>query len=309
MYPPAPKERKRKAGRRKAPGGAHERVIAVAFVLPAFLVYVVFMLVPFLTSIFYSFTDWNGAAKDIHLVGLDNYARLASDSELLESLWHNVIFLVGGTLPPIMLGLLLALAIWGGVRLGAFWRVLYFIPFVLASIVVAISWTWIYNPLFGPLNEALEGLGLGDLTHSWLGDAGTALPAVLVVSAWVSFGFIMVLALAALQAVDGDVVDAALVDGAGWWQRLWHVILPQIAPAMTLIWTIMLAYAIGTFDLVFVMTKGGPGTSSELIATYAYRVAFRSNEIGYGSTVTLLITVLSLGASIIFVRLRERSYS
>jgi ABC-type sugar transport system permease subunit len=287
----------------------HARAVGLAFVLPGLLVYVVFMLVPFLTSIYYSFTDWNGAAQDIHLVGLDNYARLVADRELFEALSHNVLFLVGGTLPPILLGLLLALAIWGGVRLSPLWRTLYFIPFVLASIVVAISWTWIYNPLFGPLNQALEASGLGDLTRSWLGDADTALPAVLVVSAWVSFGFIMILVLAALQGVDEDLVDAALVDGAGWWQRLWHVILPQIAPAMTLIGTIMLAYAIGTFDLVFVMTKGGPGTSSELIATYAYRVAFRSNEVGYGATVTLLITVLSLGASVVFVRLRERGYS
>ena len=93
----------------------------------------------------------------------------------------------------------------------------------------------------------------------------------------------MVLVLAALQGVDVDLIDAALVDGAGWWQRLWHIILPQITPAMTLIGTIMLTYAIGTFDLVFVMTKGGPGTSSELIATYAYRVAFRSNEVGLWS--------------------------
>jgi raffinose/stachyose/melibiose transport system permease protein len=287
----------------------HARAVGLAFVLPGFLVYVVFMLVPFLTSIYYSFTDWNGAAQEIHLVGLDNYARLVADRELFEALSHNVMFLVGGTLPPILLGLLLALAIWGGVRLSPLWRTLYFIPFVLASIVVAISWTWIYNPLFGPLNQALEASGLGDLTRSWLGDADTALPAVLVVSAWVSFGFIMILVLAALQGVDEDLVDAALVDGAGWWQRLWHVILPQIAPAMTLIGTIMLAYAIGTFDLVFVMTKGGPGTSSELIATYAYRVAFRSNEVGYGATVTLLITVLSLGASVVFVRRRERGHS
>ena len=309
MVPPGPMNRKRTVGRRRPPGGARDRAVAVAFVLPAFLVYVVFMLVPFVTSIVYSFTDWNGAAQHIHFVGLDNYARLAGDGELLEALWHNVIFLVGGTLPPIVLGLLLAIVIWGGVRLAALWRGLYFVPFVLASIVVAISWTWIFNPLFGPLNEALTAIGLGDLTHSWLGDSDTALPAVLVVSAWVSFGFIMILVLAALQAVDGDLVDAAMVDGAGWWQRLWHIILPQIAPAMTLIGTIMLTYAIGTFDLVFVMTKGGPGTSSEVIATYAYRVAFRSNEVGYGATVTLLITVLSLGAAIIFVRLRERGQS
>jgi raffinose/stachyose/melibiose transport system permease protein len=304
-----PKTRKGTAGRRWSPGGAHARGVALAFVLPGFLVYVVFMLVPFLTSIYYSFTDWNGAAQDLHFVGLDNYALLARDSELLEALWHNVSVLVGGTLPPMVLGLLLALAIWGGVRFSTLWRALYFVPFVLASIVVAISWSWIYNPLFGPLNQTLEALGLEGLTRSWLGDADTALPAVLVTSGWVSFGFIMILVLAALQGVDKDLLDAALVDGAGWLQRLRHVILPQIGPAMTLIGTIMLTYAIGMFDLVFVMTRGGPGTSSELIATYAYRVAFRSNEVGYGATVTLLITVLSLGASIAFVRLRERRYS
>jgi raffinose/stachyose/melibiose transport system permease protein len=281
--------------------------VAIAFVLPAFLIYVVFMLIPFLTSIYYSLTDWNGAASQLHFVGLDNYARMVGDKQLLGAASHNLVWLVGGTVPPIVIGVLLALLIWGGVRLAPFWRAVFFVPFVLSPIVVGIAWSWIYNPLFGPLNSALSAIGLGDFAQSWLGDPDTVLPAVLVTSAWVTFGFIMILVLAALQGVDQDVLDASMIDGAGWGRRLWSVILPQIAPAMTLIGAVMLTYAIGAFDLVFVMTSGGPGTSSELLGTYAYKIAFRRNEVGYGATVSLLITVLSLVGAIAFVRLRERN--
>jgi raffinose/stachyose/melibiose transport system permease protein len=281
--------------------------VAVSFVLPAFLIYVVFMLIPFITSIYYSLTDWNGAASQLHFVGLDNYARMVGDKQLLVAASHNLAWLVGGTVPPILIGVLLALLIWGGVRLAPFWRAVFFVPFVLSPIVVGIAWGWIYNPLFGPLNSALSAIGLGDFAQSWLGDPDTVLPAVLVTSAWVTFGFIMILVLAALQGVDQDVLDASMIDGAGWGRRLWSVILPQIAPAMTLIGAVMLTYAIGAFDLVFVMTNGGPGTSSELLGTYAYKTAFRRNEVGYGATVSLLITVLSLVGAIAFVRLRERN--
>ncbi len=284
-----------------------KRRLALLFVLPALAIYAVFMLLPFFTSVYYSLTDWNGATRNLPFTGLDNYTRMLGDGQLLVAAWHNIMWLIWGTLPPILIGVVLALVIWGGVRFTTFWRALFFLPFVLAPIVVGVAWGWIYNPLFGPLNGVLTAAGLDGLTRSWLGDPDTALPAVLVTSAWVSFGFIMVLVLAALQGVDQDVVEAAMIDGAGWWRRVRSVILPQIAPAMTLIGAVMLTYAIGAFDLVFVMTNGGPGTSSELLGTYAYKMAFRRNEVGYGATVALLITVLSLVAALVFVRMRERN--
>jgi ABC-type sugar transport system permease subunit len=292
------------AGRRKSASGG--RRLALVFVLPAFLIYAVFMLLPFLTSITYSLTDWNGASSQQQFVGLDNYAQLVSDPQLIAAAVHNVIWVIAGTVPPILIGLLLALVIWGGVRFATLWRAVFFVPFVLAPIVVGISWSWIYNPLFGSLNKLLTAVGLGNLTNSWLGDPNTAIWAVLVVSAWVTFGFIMILVIAALEGVDTDLIDASLIDGASWGQRLRSVILPQITPTMTLIGAIMLTYGIGAFDTVFVMTNGGPGTSTELLGTYAYKLAFRRNEVGYGATVALLITVLSFIATAAFVRFRER---
>jgi ABC-type sugar transport system permease subunit len=116
----------------------------------------------------------------------------------------------------------------------------------------------------------------------------------------------MILVIAGLESVDSELIDASLIDGASWGQRLRNVILPQITPTMTLIGAIMLTYGIGAFDLVFVMTNGGPGTSTELLGTYAYKLAFRRNEVGYGATVALLITVLSFIATAAFVRYRER---
>src|SRR3954452_10108526 len=136
------------ARRRSSPGRNDGRRLAAAFILPPLLIYVVFMLVPFLTSVYYSLTDWDGAAPQLHFIGLDNYIRLLTDGQLLSAASHNLVWLFVGTIPPIAIGGLLALLIWAGVRLAPVWRAIYFVPFVLAPIVVGVAWSWIYNPLF-----------------------------------------------------------------------------------------------------------------------------------------------------------------
>jgi raffinose/stachyose/melibiose transport system permease protein len=279
---------------------------AIAFISPALAIYLVFMLYPFINTIYLSLTNWNGATTQKDFIGLANYARMIGDGAVLQAFWNNVIWVIIGTIAPVAIGLFLALLLWSGARGSVFFRTVYFLPFVLPLVVVAIVWQWIYHPIYGPLNKMLDSIGLQQLSQGWLGEPRTALYAVLISAIPGAIGFVVVVLFAALQGVDMTQVEAAMIDGANWFQRAWHIIIPQIAPVITMVTSITLIGGFAVFDNIFVMTGGGPGHASEVLATYTYSSAFQQNQAGYGSALAMLITVLSLVAAVVFVRLRER---
>jgi raffinose/stachyose/melibiose transport system permease protein len=277
------------------------------FVVPGLLIYTVFMIFPFLATIYLSFTNWDGVSRNRDFVGLSNYARMFGDATAIKAFVNNVVWVVIGTIAPVVLGLLEALLVWTGSQRGSlFFRTLFFLPFVLPLVVVGIVWQWIYHPLFGVLNSVLDGVGLDSLSRGWLADPHTALYAVLIAAIWGATGFCFLILHAALQNVDISTVEAAMIDGANWFQRARNVIIPQIAPQLTMVTAVTLIGGFAVFDIVFVMTGGGPGNASEVLATYTYKTAFQQNEAGYGSALAMLITLLSLVSAIVFVRLRER---
>jgi ABC-type sugar transport system permease subunit len=279
---------------------------AILFISPGLAIYLVFMLLPFVNTIYLSFTNWNGATVSKDFIGLSNYARMFGDGAVLKSFFNNVIWVIIGTISPVVLGLFLALLLWTGARGSLIFRTLYFLPFILPLVVVGIVWQWIFHPLFGPLNRGLDGIGLEQLSRGWLGDPKTALYAVLISAIPGAMGLVVVILFAALQNVDVSQVEAAKIDGANWFQRAWYVVIPQLAPVITMVTAITLIGGFAVFDNVFVMTGGGPGHASEVLGTYTYQVAFQQNQAGYGSALAVLITALSLVSAIVFVRLRER---
>lgn len=276
------------------------------FVLPSLLLYLVFMIYPFVQSIYLSFTDWNGAEPVKDFVGLANYRELFRDDLLWKSLRNNLIWVVLGTLGPMVIGLLLAQLLWRRPRGFTFFRTIYFMPQVLSSVVIAIVWGWIYHPRFGIFNKALDGVGLTDVSRGWLGDTDFALYAVLVAAIWAETGFVFVIFLAGLQTVSRDLIEAATIDGANAWQRFWNVTVPQLANVINVVTALLLIGGFSVFDIVFVMTGGGPANATEVIASYTYTEAFTQNRVGYAATLSLVITVISLVASVAFIRLRER---
>ncbi len=276
------------------------------FVLPALLLYAFFFIQPFLYSIYYSLTDWDGAQPVKRFVGLANYGRLLNDSLLWQALGHNLIWVLIGTISPIVIGLLLGVLLWSGARGRVLFRTVYFLPVVLSEVVIAIIWNWIYHPLFGAVNQVLRAVGLGDLARGWLGDPNTALLALLVAAIWSYYGFCFVIIMAGLQNVDVHLVEAATIDGANGWQRFIYVIVPQLRHVLTMITAFTLIGGFNVFGIVFVMTQGGPGTATQVIATYTYRKAFQESEVGYGAALSMIMTLLSLVTSYIFIRLRER---
>lgn len=297
--------RRRRRSRRRRTSWA----MVALFVLPSLALYGMFMVYPFIGTLQYSLTAWDGFATDKTFVGLANYVALLSDSDFWSALRNNVVWAVVGTAAPLAIGFPLAVLLWSGSRGRLAFRAVYFLPVILPIVVIGLVWGWIYNPLFGILNTLLEAIGLGDFAKGWLGDPDTALLAVLIAAIWATFGFVVVMFLAGLQGIDMNQVDAAKVDGANAFQRARHVLLPGIAPVFTFVLTITLVGAFAVFDIVYVMTRGGPGTSTETMAGYAYKMAFSRNFAGYGAAISMVIAAISLVFAVVLLRFRERGRS
>lgn len=278
----------------------------ILFIVPGLLIYLVFMAYPFLSTIYLSFTTWSGVEPTSEWIGLSNYTTMFTDGAAMKALVNNIVWVVIGTVAPVVLGLFEALLVWSSGRRSVIFQTLFFLPFVLPLVVVAIVWQWIYHPLYGILNKVLDGVGLEGLSRGWLADPQTALYAVLISAIWAYTGFCFLILYAALQNIDMSVVEAAMIDGAGWFRRAVSVIIPQIAPQITMVTAVTLIGGFAVFDVVYVMTGGGPGHASEVLATYTYKTAFQQNEAGYGSALAVLITILSLVSTVAYIRWRER---
>ncbi len=276
------------------------------FILPALLFYLMFFVQPFFNTVYYSFTDWNGVNPTKQFVGFANYIRMFGDRLLWLSLRHNLIWIAVGTVAPIVLALPLALILSNIKRGRLFFQTGYFMPHILSGVVIAMIWGWIYNPLFGLLNYVLRAVGLDSLTRGWLGDPNTALYAIIVAAVWGYFGFCLVIFMAGLQNLDIDQIEASRIDGANAIQRFWYVIVPQMRYVLNMVIVYTLIGGFNVFDIVYVMTRGGPANHTELIGTHTYKMAFQENQIGYGATLAMLMMVLSLVTSLLYNILRNR---
>ncbi|HEV2073211.1 MAG TPA: sugar ABC transporter permease, partial [Thermomicrobiales bacterium] len=212
----------------------------ILFLLPGFVLYAIFMIYPFFQSIYLSFTDWNGAEPVKNFIGLENYRNLLTDNLLWKSLRNNVIWVVIGTLGPLALGFLLAVLLASRPKGFTLFRTAYFMPQVLSPVVIGIVWGWMYNPLFGIFNVALERVGLESWSRGWLGDPDWALYAVLLAAMWAETGFVFVVFLAGLQNVSRDLIEAATLDGANAWRRFWDVTVPQMANVVNVVTALLL---------------------------------------------------------------------
>ena len=313
--PTAPREPDERAGRRRRPAARAgmtdatrraQRRLGILLVLPTVVIMAVFLLFPLANAVYYVFVDFNGIDPTPAFVGLANVAEMFQDPDVWAALKNNVIWIVIGTVTPLVLGLGLALLLWGVQRGSAIYRVAFFLPYVLPQVAVGVVWTWIYEPTRGWLNRVLDTVGLESLTKGWLGDPDTALYAVLATAIWTAIGFVFVIVLSALRNVDTEQVDASLLDGANWFQRVRYIILPQILPVLVMVTAITLIGGFAVFDLIFVMTGGGPAGASDVLGTVAYSSAFQLNRISYGTTLALFITALAVPFAVWLDRVQQK---
>lgn len=280
--------------------------LGIALVAPLVLLVAAFFLLPLINSIYFAFVDFNGFEADPPFIGLGNFIELATDPQVAPALRNNIIWIIVGTAGPVCIGLGVALLLWNIQRGSTLYRLAFFLPYVLPGAAIGIVWGWMYDPLRGWVNKGLELVGLGSLATGWLGNPDTALGAVLVTAVWSAVGFAVVIFMAALRNVDTELIDAARIDGANARQRLWFVVLPQIMPVFLMVTTITLIGGFSVFDIIFVMTGGGPANATEVLGTYAYSNAFQLNRISYGTTLALVITVLAIPFTIGLNRLQRR---
>ncbi len=305
--PSTPRWRRRIASDAPAHTRKAQARLGMVLVAPLLLLTTVFLLFPMLNAVYYVFVDFNGIDLNPPWVGLANFTELVRDDDVWSALWNNVIWIVIGTIAPLVIGLALAMLVWNVGRTSVLYRVAFFLPYVLPQVAVGVVWGWIYEPSRGWLNRALEAVGLEALTTGWLGNPNTALYAVLGTAVWATAGFVFVIFLSALRNVDVELVDASRLDGANGAQRLRYIILPQIMPVFLMVTTLTLVGGFSVFDIIFVMTGGGPAGATEVLGTYAYSSAFELNRISYGTTLALVITLMAVPFAIYLNRLQRRA--
>ena len=266
-----------------------------AFVAPALVILAAFLLYPIGYSLWLSLHEWDGyTPRWGPFVGLENYRALAGDEVFWRATLNSIVFVVVRTPLEVGLGFLLALLLNRRLAARSLLRTLFFVPVVMSLIVVTIIFQRVYEANTGLLNTFLHAIGLGAWAHPWLGDPATALPAVIAVSVWKNVGFSLVIILAGLQALPQDVLDAARVDGANAWQLTRRVITPLMRPILALTALLSIIGGLKVFDLVFIMTRGGPTYSTEVLATMLYREAFELNHMGSASAIAVILVAVVL---------------
>lgn len=292
--------------RREAPSAVvRGRFTPYLYLLPAFLVYAAFLLYPLMRAAQFSLYDWPGFGPST-FVGLGNYVDLLSDRRFLAAISHALILIIFYSILPLVVGLVLAAILRRGkVRGLGFFRVVIFMPQVIALVVVAVAWYQIYAPN-GFLNRALSAIGLDELTRGWLGDPNFALPAVGMVGFWLQTGLVMLLLLAGMGRIPNDLYEAARLDGAGAVREFFAITLPSVKAEITTALVLTIIAALKTFDLVYVTTGGGPGTATTVPSYEVYNRAFNLKEVGSASAVAIVLTVLVFAINVAVSRIGEQ---
>lgn len=286
------------------------RLWAASFILPALCVYALFVLWPIADSFWVSLHEWQFPG-DAHLIGVDNYVDLLKDGLFWRALGHNILLVVLSVAIqlPIAMGLAVLLSYVG--RTQGLLRTALFAPMVLPTVAIGALWLAIYHPQSGPLNELLRLFEPGARGVAWLGERRTALLSLVVVISWRYIGFHMVLFIAGIESIPQELYEAARVDGAGEGQIFRHVTLPHLMPVVRVSAVLSIIGSLKYFDLVWIMTRGGPFHATELVATYVYKTGVNERDFGYGSTLAVALLVLSLALTtgvVLAGRARRRRY-
>jgi len=284
-------------------GVAFRRIEPFLYLLPAVLVFTLFLVVPVAGTVVISTTDWDGIAlSSATFVGIQNYVDAFQDSGFWNALWHNIVLIPYFVILPALLGLIPAVLVHQLKLRGArFFQAGLFLPYIMPGVLIGVVWRWILNPVFGPVNAALDWVGID--APSWLGDFTWALPTVGLIGAWAAYGFCYVLFVAGIQKIPAELYEAARLDGAGLWQEVTAVTLPGLRREMAVVFSVNLILALRAFDVIRATTNGGPGDETQVLALFMISAAFNANEVGYGTAIAVLLAVMTLVLSVLVLRL------
>ena len=268
-----------------------------SFIAPNFIGFAVLTLIPVVTLFYYAFTDWNvfGGAT---FTGLDNFRRMIHDDAFWTSFWNTVYYAALHIPLTLVISLALALLLNRKMRGVAFFRTAAFFPYITSIVAIAVVWNTLFSPEFGPINQFLRLIGI-DNPPGWTASATWSMPAVIIVGTWREVGYYMLLFLAGLQTIPRELYEAARMDGANAWHQFRNVTLPSLRPTTFFVTIILTIGSFKVFDLILVMTQGGPGTSTLVLSQFIYKKGFQENQFGYASAVALVLFAICIAVTIV----------
>lgn len=279
-------------------------LIAYSFILPNFLGFAIFTMAPVIFSIALSFMKWD-TASPIEFIGFKNFAKLLHDETFKISLFNTIYYTIGTVPLTLIIALLLAILLNKGIKGMSMFRAAFFFPYITSIVAIAVVWNMLFHPTMGPINEFLKLIGIHNVP-GWIASTKWAMPAVIITSIWRFTGYYMVLYLAGLQGIPGELYEAATVDGANAWQKFKSITLPLLTPTTFFVSIMLIINSFKIFDLILVMTDGGPGRATNVLVYDIYNEAFRNFNFGYSSAIAMVLLVLVLGITLIQFKLEEK---
>ncbi|RCW42509.1 carbohydrate ABC transporter permease [Paenibacillus prosopidis] len=280
---------------------------AVLFILPSFLLYLLFVIVPTFSSLYLSFTSWDGVSSDIRFIGFNNFVEIWNSERVHNALKNTLFMAVVLVLLENIVALALAMLVDQVRWFRNLFRSVFYFPVLLSGIVMGFVWTIILNYNFGVINQLLDMIGLSSLKADWLGNPDFAMLSIILSTVWKSAGYYMIIYLAGLQGIPQELAEAANIDGANRWQQFLHITFPLLAGAMTVCIVLSMIGSLKIFDQIAVMTDGGPGFETETLTYIIYKVGFGELRQGFGTALAQVLFLLILIVTIIQVKfLRKR---
>lgn len=282
-----------------------ENMMGFLFILPAMIPLLVLWIIPIIWSGGLSFTDWDMMSENIHFMGLKNYTSLLKDPNFGKVLWNTLVFALGSTVPSIVIGLLVALAMNGARRGTGIYRTVIFAPYITPMVAVSVVWSWIFEPRVGILNFVLELFGLPG--SQWTQSSETAMLSVLIVTVWKSIGWTMIFYMEAIRKVPQNLLEAAAIDGANSFWRFWKIIIPMISPTTFFLVIMSTISSLQAYDQIQVLTQGGPAGATRTLLYYYYQEAFRNFNTGKASAVAIVLVLITVVLSLIETEVSKKT--
>lgn len=281
-----------------------QQLLAFILIFGTLVIFLLFKIYPMISASIISFFKWDGFTQ-MKFIGFSNFKEALSDKIFWKSLLNTAIFTVTSTACKMGIGLLLAIMLNAKIKGLTFFRTVLFMPVVMSMTAAGLLWTWIYDPNFGLLSSLLTHLHLNFLIMDWMGNPRIALLSVVLIEVWKWTGFHMIIYLAGLQTINEELYEAAVLDGANTFGKLFKITVPMLTPYTTINLIMCTMGGLGIFDVIYVVTQGGPFQSTEVVMTYAYKQAFASGRVGYAISMILLLMIVITIVSFIQFRLRK----
>jgi len=263
------------------------------FILPSLLGFFILIIGPILFSLVISFTNWNflEGMKGIQFIGFDNFIKMWGDRWFTDSMKNNLVYALITVPATMIISLLTAIGLNRGVFFKSGIRLMIFMPYISSIVAISIVWGVLYNPSQGPINAFLYSIGISDPPR-WLASTDWALPAIIIMSIWAAIGYNMVIYLAGLQSIPRTLYEAAKIDGAGAFRSFQHITVPMLSPTTFFVLVTNIIYSFQVFAAIFIMTQGGPGTSTSVVTYYIYQVGFSFYDMGYASAMAWILFLI-----------------